>query len=165
MRRWTSYVFALAMGICGRHRPPEAGGYAGAVLYPLTAPNGDQSQQFTSGLPTFAGQTFGLSFGSTRGDNAHAFLWSGPNGSVVDLNPTNLTGFTESDAYATNGTQQVGFGDGSATGNNDDALLWSGTANSAIDLQLLLPAAGTWTSSYADSIDAEGDVYGTAQAP
>ncbi|MGD1277616.1 MAG: PEP-CTERM sorting domain-containing protein [Tepidisphaeraceae bacterium] len=87
--------------------------------------------------------------------NWHALLWSGTADSAVDLQPTNLTGFTQSQANGTNGIQQVGYGDG-------QALLWFGTADSAVDLQLLLPATGTWTGSIAYTIDAAGNVYGTA---
>jgi len=52
---------------------------------------------------------------------------------AIDLNPS---GFTGSEAWITNGTQQVGYGYGSATGGvgYSHALLWSGTAQSYVDL-------------------------------
>ena len=106
------------------------------------------------------GQQVGSGDLDPQGGVAHALLWSGTADSAVDLNPTNLTGFTESGANGTNGSQQVGYGGG--MGGPWHALLWSGTADSAVDLHLLLPAAGTWTDSYAYSIDAAGNVYGTA---
>lgn len=89
--------------------------------------------------------------------NPHAMLWSGTAGSAVDLNPN---GFSASIAYGTNGTQQVGYGyEGT---DFSHALLWLGTAASADDLQLLLPANQQWTDSIAYTVDANGDVFGTA---
>jgi len=64
----------------------------------------------------------------------HALLWSGTAASAIDLNPTNLSGISNSTALATYGTQQVGYGFGSDTGNPTFALLWTGTAASAVDL-------------------------------
>ena len=80
---------------------------------------------------------------------------------AVDLNPTSLSGISYSVAYNTNGVDQVGYGYG--TGNIiGKRLLWTGTASSAFDLQTLLPASGTWSDSYAFSVDSSGNVYGTA---
>lgn len=67
-------------------------------------------------------------------DVNHALLWSGTASSVVDLHPTNLSGFRDSHVRGINGIQQVGHGSGTATGGFDHALLWNGTANSAVDL-------------------------------
>lgn len=104
------------------------------------------------GYNEFTGESFG-----------GAMLWTGTAASAVDLNPTNLSGIDDSEALATNGTQQVGFGynDYNVWGGSC-ALLWSGTAASVVDLQTLLPSTGTWTSSSADLIDSSGNVYGWA---
>lgn len=68
------------------------------------------------------------------GPDYHALLWYGSAASVVDLTPTNLAGFTETQAFATNGTQQVGRGSGPGTSNINHALLWSGAPNTTVDL-------------------------------
>lgn len=91
----------------------------------------------------------------------HALLWTGTAASVIDLNPTNL-GFKSSAAEATNGAEQVGSGSFSSAGNYENALLWTGTAASAVNLQLLLPSPTQWQDSYADSIDANGNIFGLA---
>jgi hypothetical protein len=69
---------------------------------------------------------------------------------VIDLNPS---GFSNSYAYGTNGTQQVGRGDG-------HALLWSGSADSFIDLHQFLPTG--FASSGARGIDSCGNIVGYA---
>lgn len=97
----------------------------------------------------------GYGWGPGTGGNVdHALLWAGTPNSAVDLNPS---GFTQSEALATNGALQAGYG--SIAGNNH-ALLWSGTAASAIDLNALLSAG--FVSSQADSFDSAGDVFGIA---
>jgi hypothetical protein len=98
----------------------------------------------------------------------HALVWSGTAESAVDLQPTNLSGVDVSVANGTNGAHQVGVGyqgrdyGGTITpiSGTGRALLWSGTADSVIDLQSLLPA--DFTSSTANTIDTEGNVFGTA---
>ncbi|MGD0770937.1 MAG: hypothetical protein ABSB42_22365 [Tepidisphaeraceae bacterium] len=107
--------------------------YTGSVLYPLNLPTGFSGAGL-SGNPQAAagGQVVGVGGGSGTGYQNHAILWSGTDGSAVDLNPTNLGGITASEAYATNGNQQVGFGYGSGT--SDNALLWNGSASSVVDL-------------------------------
>jgi hypothetical protein len=106
-------------------------------------------------------QEVGLAYGTATSNNNHAMLWNSSSGSAVDLNPTVLSDFTVSVADGTNGMQQVGYGN---VGSSDDAiaLLWSGTAASAVNLQSLLPASGTWEFSNAYSIDANGNIFGTA---
>jgi hypothetical protein len=105
-------------------------------------------------------QQVGQAFSAQDGNSTHAFLWTGTAASAVDLNPTDLPGISNSEAYGTNGSQQVGFG--FAGGGSDHAIVWSGSAGSATDLAPLLPAAGSWTSSYASAIDSSGDVFGVA---
>jgi hypothetical protein len=88
----------------------------------------------------------------------HALLWSGTAASVMDLHPS---GFYQSQAYATNGSQQVGFGWGSvASGSDQHALLWSGTAASVVDLHTYLPTE--YVNSVALGIDSSGNIVGSA---
>ena len=54
--------------------------------------------------------------------------------SAVDLNPTDLGGITDSEAWSTNGNQEAGWGLGPGTGNIKHAVLWTGSAASAVDL-------------------------------
>ncbi len=88
---------------------------------------------------------------------SHAILWSGRKDNVIDLTPA---GFTTCFANGINGTQQVGYGHGPATNNNEHALLWNGTVDGYIDLQQFLP--NDFTQSAANTIDAEGNIIGTA---
>jgi hypothetical protein len=114
------------------------------LLYRLPLPNGYQGLDITS---VVAGQTVGVGTGIAPN---HAFIWNGPTGAVVDLTPP---GFTYSDAYDTNGVQQVG--DGSASNFPNDpphALLWTGNASSAVDLN----PPGYYGSS-ADGISGSGN--------
>jgi hypothetical protein len=110
-------------------------------------------------------QAYGVGGGQQVGEGIpsgggafHALLWSGTAASAVDLNPS---GFYSSDAKATNGQLEVGTGQASST-SDGIAMLWSGTAASAVNLQTLLPASNTWTDSEADSIDAQGNIFGIA---
>ncbi|MGA2233241.1 MAG: hypothetical protein ABSH22_20250 [Tepidisphaeraceae bacterium] len=112
------------------------------------------------------GQEVGYGFGPTTTQGGvsynHAFLWTGTESSAVDLDPA---GYVNSEALATNGSVQVGnaFVSLNAPGDNDDiAFAWSGSAASAVDLQSLLPANYDWVTSTAYSIDAAGNIYGTA---
>jgi hypothetical protein len=116
----------------------------------------------SAALGVSRGQQVGRGSGTATGNYTHAMLWNGSAGSMVDLNPVSGLSLQSSEADATNGTYQVGFGQGPSTSFVNHALLWAGTANSAIDLQSLLPATGTWATSYASSIDASGNVFGVA---
>jgi hypothetical protein len=111
--------------------------YSGLALYPLTTPT-DFSfagpQMGGTGPAGIDGQTLGSGYGSATAFSNHALLWAG-SGNPIDLTPTNLSGFTTSIAYGTDGTQQVGYGSGPATGGPiQHALLWTGTAGTAVDL-------------------------------
>jgi hypothetical protein len=95
----------------------------------------------------------------------HPMLWKGTAASAVDLTPTDLSGFvdTEFGVQATNGLQQVGVGTLTTTG-FEHALVWSGIANSAVDLSTFLPTnLYPWTDSIANTIDSAGNIYGTAK--
>jgi PEP-CTERM motif len=86
-----------------------------------------------------------------------AMLWSGTAASAINLNPA---GFTSSEAEDVGDGMEVGAGHNAST-NENDALLWSGSAASVVDLASLLPA-GEFTESFADSIDASGNIFGIA---
>ncbi len=90
------------------------------------------------------------------GGNTDAMLWSGTAASAVDLNPS---GFTTSLAQGTNGSQQVGYGRRREC--TCITLVWYSA--SAVDLQALLPASGNWVSSRAFTVDADGNIFGTAK--
>jgi hypothetical protein len=83
--------------------------------------------------------------------------------SYVNLHPTSLDrgvpAYHYSEATGTNGRQQVGY----ATTRRMDmhAMVWSGTSDSAVDLHASL--GKEFTTSRAYTIDAEGNVYGTAR--
>ena len=77
----------------------------------------------------------------------HALLWRGGAGSVVDLHPS---GFSSSQAFGTNGHEQVGRGltvGGDFPAGVFHALLWRGGAGSVVDLH---------PSGYASSSQAFG---------
>jgi hypothetical protein len=63
--------------------------------------------------------------------NATAYLWHGSSSGAVNLNPS---GFTNSVAFATNGTQQAGWAYNANLLSKKHAMLWTGTAASAVDL-------------------------------
>jgi len=63
-------------------------------------------------------------------------------------------------ATGVGGGQQVGVGLGTATGHDFHALLWSGTAASYINLHSFLGSG--FTSSEALGIDADGNIFGSA---
>jgi hypothetical protein len=96
------------------------------------------------------------SYNATNSFFTHALLWNGTASSAVDLNPTNLPGYTISQALGTDGTNQVGYGAGTvATGDvqNPYALLWNNTAASAVNLN---PAG--YSSSYAYAVSGNEEV-------
>jgi len=135
-----------------------SGSASTAVLLNPTNLSG-YNQSFALGVG--GNQQVGWGF-NTILDKDRALLWTGSAASAVDLTPTNLSGFASSTAYDTNGVNQVGYASGSATGNNVHAMFWTDTANSAVDLQALLPSTGVWSDSEAYTIDASGNIYGTA---
>jgi hypothetical protein len=135
-------------------------GYQHALLWSGTAasvvdlnPNGFISSQ---ALSVSSGQQVGYGLLETGNNAMHALLWSGSAASAMDLNPI---GCSASYANCTNGVQQVGYGTGSVMGGTH-ALVWNGSANSYIDLHQFLPSG--WASSFAESIDAQGNIVGYA---
>jgi hypothetical protein len=65
--------------------------------------------------------------------NDEATLWTGTAASAVNLNPTDFGGTGFSQAYGTDGAQQVGYSTFSSF-DGFHATLWSGSAASAVDL-------------------------------
>lgn len=113
---------------------------------------------YSMALGVGSNQEVGAAAPAYNGNDLHATLWNGTAASSVDLNPT---GFTSSEAVATNGAEQVGFGQTSnMSGQDEQALVWTGTASSAVALPL--PSSITWVSSWATSIDADGNIFGYA---
>jgi len=96
--------------------------------------------------------------------DAQAILWRGSGASAINLHPAKFPAFTISEASATNGIQQVGYAGTNIVGSDTHAMLWSSTPDSAVDLHLLLPDNDGigWYNSVADSIDADGNIFGTA---
>ena len=67
----------------------------------------------------------GSGSGSGTGGHGHALLWSGTAASAIDLNPTNLTGITDSFAYGVRGTNKWEVAGSAAS---DELHAFSGTA-------------------------------------
>src|SRR5580700_6012468 len=75
--------------------------------------------------------TDGTYIAGSGGSPEHALLWKlSQLKTPVDLNPA---GFSDSEAYAVNGSAQAGWAFSSTT-NSYHAVLWHGTAASAVDL-------------------------------
>jgi hypothetical protein len=91
----------------------------------------------------------------------HALLWSGNALTAVDLHPGDASGFISTEANALNDSQEVGDGHSIIDG-HDHAVVWSDTPDSMFDLQSLLPSY--LTDSYATAIDAQGNIFGYADA-
>lgn len=111
----------------------SAQSYAAIDLYMLSPPAGSGSVTInnTTGGP---GQV--VSSATASNGQLHALNWSSPTGNVIDLQPTNLSGFTGSLANFGNGANQVGLAyvPNGLFSSYRHAMLWSGTADSAIDL-------------------------------
>ena len=112
------------------------------------------------GYATIAGADHSMLWTGTAASavDLHALLWTGSAGSAIDLHP--LSGFTSTQAFATNGTNQLGFG--TTTLGRNHGLLWSGTAASMVDLN-----PGGFTETYAAGISSTNQVgtgWGTATA-
>jgi hypothetical protein len=75
-----------------------------------------------------------VGYGYNIGGPGYALLWTGTAVSVVNLDPSNKSANDYSEAFGTNGTQQVGDAFNENTEGNYHAILWTGTAASAVDL-------------------------------
>ena len=133
---------AAALGLASVTAARGQLSYTATVLCPLPLTRGID-ETLTPDTPTiFDGQSVGsISVGSNSGVNAA--LWSDSSGQFINLNPTNASKNSSSDALATDGSQQVGWDE--PTGSSYHAFLWSGTADSGIDLN---PMGFTNTIAY-----------------
>jgi hypothetical protein len=127
-----SKLLLAVIEICGPTciSPALCQTYLGIDLYTLTEPSGFVGSLQVDNASSGIGQV--VSYGTLASGKSHALLWNGPAGTVVDLHPTNLSGFNQSFALRTSGTQQVGEID-KANG-VFHAVLWSGAASTAVDL-------------------------------
>jgi hypothetical protein len=107
-------------------------GSSAVDLNPTTLFNGQPV--FASSLAIATDGTQQVGQGAMTGGEQHALLWTSTAASAVDMNPTNLSGFTDSSGLGISGAQQVGWGRGPGTSENNHAMLWTGAANTAVDL-------------------------------
>jgi hypothetical protein len=132
---------------------------------PGISPNAGLSYSSSQAVFTNGVQQVGYA-GDSSGVFNDAMLWNGTAASAVDLAPPITMGYWPySEALATNGTIQVGFAQLNIPEPHvfvNHAMMWFGTADSAIDLDHLLPQNDTWTYSVAESVDANGNVFGYA---
>jgi hypothetical protein len=89
--------------------------------------------QVEPGGATNGSQQVGYGLNSASG-NYNALVFNGTSASEVNLEPTNLSGCIGSQAYGTNGSQQVGEAFGPSSEFWPQAMLWSGTPGSAVNL-------------------------------
>ncbi|MDP9175068.1 MAG: PEP-CTERM sorting domain-containing protein [Planctomycetota bacterium] len=130
-------------------------------IHPTNLPVITASQAYGTDGTNQVGQGQGSTLGAS---NNHALFWTAGNAStVVDLNPTNIAGFTSSTAYNVKGTQSVGNGRGTTpTAGNNHALLWtSGNPNSAVDLNPTNLGAMSISTAY--GTDGSSQQVGIAQ--
>lgn len=125
-------AFALAFVFSSKAQtgPPPWTNHGSAYVCFDLSPGFFETQSFSAAK----GQSVG--FGTLSGGSSHALLWLCGGSSVVDLHPS---GFYNSQANYTSGTQQVGEGD-------EHALLWSGSADSVVDLH---PAGYSGSEAFA----------------
>ena len=91
-----------------------------------------------------------------------ALIWRGTAASVVNLTPAQ---FEWAVVTCVRGNTQVGTGFPFTTPDRAQAIAWHGTANSWINLHFKLPYPFTFWSSYAEDIDANGNITGYVQSP
>jgi len=162
------FVKSYAEAIWGTHQvgygTTVQGGHLHALLWTGTAascidlnPDGGTTSQ---AYGICGNQEVGYGVFSTFGiETMHAMLWTGTAASHIDLNPL---GFADSVASATNGIQQVGGGLPIGS-KNSHALAWNSSAKNFVDLQQFLPSnLASFDNSWAQSINAKGDIVGNA---
>jgi hypothetical protein len=103
------------------------------------------------------GHQVGSIAGTATSDAPHAALWTSTAASWVDLNPS---GYSQSNACSVHAGVQVGSGAPSAAPWTRRALAWQGSSASVTDLHALLPAEFQAWNSYAEDIDAFGNIVG-----
>src|SRR5262245_24976381 len=113
-RRWSAAIVVTTVCL-GIPLPARGQQYTAIDLYTLSAPSGLTDFGFGS-LSSGVRPRFPSEIDNGRvagqgliGTNLHAFSWNAA-GTPLDLNPTNLAGFSGSSAWGTYGTQQVGYG-------------------------------------------------------
>jgi hypothetical protein len=157
----TGFSFSFALGVSGDQQVGWGYGTATkqdyhALLWTGSAASAvdltPHGTNVSEALQVSGNQQVG--FATQSDGTSDAILWTGSAASAVDLGANFDDGSLASD---TNGSQQVG---GEWDGDNWHAILWNGTAASAVNLESLLP--GSWTDSFADSIDPAGNVFGYA---
>jgi hypothetical protein len=159
----SGYTGSIGSGINAMDATQQVGyatnaqGFMHAILW-----NGSASNYVDLTPGTVGAQALGIGGSQQVGiDDEKAALWNGTVASLTFLNPT---GYTQSGAYATNGTTQVGEATLTST-NISDAMLWNSSSTNYLDLSTLIPASyGTLQRSYAYSIDSSGNVYGFFQS-
>jgi len=115
-------VFTVLQGGSAAAASPD---YQGIDLYQLlNSSSMPLSPHFAAGGEVVGETGFGISV-------YQAFVQTGP-ANFVSLVPTNLTGFTSTQAFATDGINQAGSGLYQVV--QSHALLRSGTAGSTVDL-------------------------------
>jgi len=128
-------LFFIATAVAAAIPNLASAQYSGVVLYAAQVPAGCQNSG--SLTPTINDAAGGQLVGFdplVPATTDHALLWTASNSTAVDLNPTNLSGYSASSLTGTNGSQQVGVASGTATSVYPHAMLWNGTADSAVDL-------------------------------
>jgi hypothetical protein len=85
--------------------------------------------------------------------DVHATLWSGNAASAIDLNNPS---YADSESLATNGTEEIGIVNGNIP------IVWEGSASVFTNLDFYVPYG--FTNLTICSIDAQGDVFGTAES-
>lgn len=91
-----------------------------------------------------------------------ALIWKGTAGSVVNLTPAD---FEWAVVTAVRGNTQVGTGFPFTTPDRAQAIAWHGKASTWINLHFKLPYPFTFWNSYAEDIDANGNITGYVQSP
>ena len=146
-------LFAAVISLLVAVHSAPAVNYTAHDLYTLTDPAGlvgvEPVENGAEGGGAAGGQVVGGGFvPNTEPELIRAVYWTS-GGTPVNLNPS---GFTESQAFATDGVNQVGGGPNDGVANKPHALLWSGTAASAVDLN---PSGDAYSFAYG--------VYGNQQ--
>ncbi len=107
----------------------------------------------TYGYATNGTQQFGSGYGPATGNALHALLWNSSATSYVDLHPAL---YDSSQINAANDSQYVGVA--TTNGKKQHAMLWNGSSGTYTDLNSML--GPLMTASYAQSIDAYGNITG-----
>ena len=140
MRVRAACIWVGTVSVGGSVATAAPAAYVGRVLYALgdRLPAGIHGYATDPGVSQVAagGQVAGGGFVPPPGGDQTpplAVLWSGPDGTAINLNPASA-GAVSSFVEGTNGTQQVGYANSVNRSGNDHAILWKGSAASYVDL-------------------------------